>query len=324
MPRGGPSESELDRQSWERVAFSGLDSPRPEAPDAGIPKAVSPRLTASHLDDRIVSVVREVVGAEVSDLRSEPRELQGWMSSVVLDRVDQLAAAEQQFRERLAQLAKQAESWIADNRDATNERLDQLIEAHATHRQPEASAELALIREDLATVRSEVAAVTQEAVGELRRALHDAEAASERRLVEVARAEDERWRELQEAFSDLREALQGTHALAAAQQEEVELLDQSLRVFQQSVDRQHAELLEALVRHRRSSSAQVARQLRPLVDAIPDLLDDAARSNEQASLRRIEAAVTKIRRSLQEVAADDPPRGKSRRPPGPSAAGGSA
>ena len=153
----------------------------------------------------------------------------------------------------------------------------------------------------------------ERAVAELRRSLQDAEEASERHLAEVAGAEDERWRALRESLSELREALQGTHTLAAAQQEETELLDRAMRTLQESVAAQHAELLEALFRHRRSSSDLLRRQLRPVVEAIPDLVDDAARTNEQATLRRIEAAVTKIRRSLQEAGAADAPADDARR-----------
>ncbi len=311
-PEHGRSAPGLDWQSWNDVAFNGIGSPGTEESDTGIPSVARPRSTETSQEDRIVEVVREVVRAEASELRSEMRQLQGWMASVVLDRIDQLAAADQQFRERLAHVAKQAESWIAENRDATNDRLDQLIETHDPDHASKMSGELALLREELLTIRSEVAAAMQEAVGQLRQTLQDAEETFERRLAEMARAEDERWRALRTALSELREALQGSQALAAAQQEEAELLDQAMRMLQQSVAEQHAELLDALVRHRRSSSALLTKQLRPLVDAIPDLVDDAARSNEQASLRRIEAAVAKIRRSLQEVGGAEPPGKDSR------------
>ncbi len=84
LPHEDEREFELDWQSWQETAIRGLDSREAERLDTTVPRAGPSGLTDTHLEDRIVSVVRDVVRAETSDLRSELRQLQGWMSSVSL------------------------------------------------------------------------------------------------------------------------------------------------------------------------------------------------------------------------------------------------
>ncbi len=226
------------------------------------------------------------------------KELLAGVSSSTAEVREAKEGAERLFSDLREAMLHQHDVARSD-RDLTRHLMVEKIDAFATS--IEESAKDALVRAVAASEERTTERV-ERAVAELRRSLQDAEEASERHLAEVARAEDERSRALEASLSQLREALQGTHALAAAQQEETELLDRAMRVLQQSIAEQHAGLLEALGRHRRSSSDLLRRQLRPLVEAI---VDDAARRDEQATLRRIETAVTNVRRSLQEAGPPD-------------------
>ena len=144
----------------------------------------------------------------------------------------------------------------------------------------------------------------EKAVGQLRRSLKETEDAWTLDRSEAAEAEGERLQELRSRLMEMNDALQETHALAAAQQEETELLDTAMRTLQQwlvemsaSVDTHHSEIREELARQQRSSSALIKRQLRPITESLPELVADAVQRNEGETLRRIEKAMEKVRRS---------------------------
>lgn len=150
----------------------------------------------------------------------------------------------------------------------------------------------------------------ERAIGQFQQALKDAEEVSERHRVEAAEAEGERARELQTGLMDLSDALRGTHALAAAQREEAELLDaamstlhQSLVHLETSVAAQHVELREDLARQRRSASALLKRQLRPITESLPELVAAAVTRSEEETVRRIERALAKLQRSVEQQGA---------------------
>ena len=148
------------------------------------------------------------------------------------------------------------------------------------------------------------------AVGQLRRSLKETEDAWTLDRSEAAEAEGERLQELRSRLMEMNDALQGTHALAAAQQEETELLDTAMRTLQQwlvemsaSVDTHQSEIREELARQQRSSSALIKRQLRPITESLPELVADAVQRNEEETLRRIEKAMEKVRRSQRRAPA---------------------
>ena len=144
------------------------------------------------------------------------------------------------------------------------------------------------------------------AVGQFGRSLNDTEEAWARHRLEAAEAEARRLQELSAHLVKLDEGLRGTHALAAAQQEETELLDAAMRTLQEwmedmaaSVATQHQEIREHVARQQRASNALIKRQFRPITESLPELVADAVQQNEEQVLRRIERAVAKVRRSLE-------------------------
>ena len=146
------------------------------------------------------------------------------------------------------------------------------------------------------------------AIRGVRLSLKNTEQTVERHMQQAAQAEGERLKELQTSLAELRGALEGTHLLAAAQQEETELLDGALSTLQASlieletsVATQHLEMRDELARHRRSSSAILKRQLSPVVSSIPAMVAAAVQAGEDQTLQRIEKAVATLRRSLSQA-----------------------
>jgi hypothetical protein len=159
------------------------------------------------------------------------------------------------------------------------------------------------------------------AVRQVQHSLKDAEEVSARHRMEADRVAGERLREWHASMAELSDALGATHALAAAQREETELLDGAMSTLQESLvelrasaARQHVEIREDLARQRRSSSELIKRQLRPITESLPELVTAAARASEEETLKRVEKAVAKLRRSLQQ--AEAPPARAHEQAPG--------
>ncbi len=121
-------------------------------------------------------------------------------------------------------------------------------------------------------------------VRQFRHSLKDMEEVSARQRMEAERVEGERLHVLHACLAELTDALRGTHALAAAQREETDLLDGAMSTLQESlvdlrasVAKQHVEVREDLARQRRSTGELIKRQLRPITESLPELVADAAR-----------------------------------------------
>ena len=231
-------------------------------------------------------VVTSITTATMSELRDENTHTRALLSDLEQS-LTHVQDSTRNDREATRQLVSETlDAFAGSMGDAVTEKVGQAVE------QSEARATMRL----------------ENAIGELRQSLNDTEEASERQLMQAAEAERERLGELQTCLVELREALEGTHALAAAQQVETELLDGAMSTLQQSlvdlrtsVATQHLEIREDLARQRRSSSALLKRQLRPIVESLPVLVAAAVEAREEETALRIERAVAKLRRSLQQT-----------------------
>jgi hypothetical protein len=244
------------------------------------------------LVNEAIKEAREVVTSVSTAAMSEIREENVRIRTLLSDLEDSLTSVQDSTRnDREATrrlMSEKVDAFAVSMGDVVRETVGQAVEQS----------------EDRTTVRLETA------IGGVRQSLKDAEEVSKGQMRQAARAERDRLRELQTCLGELREALEGTHALAAAQQEETELLDGAMSTLQESlVDlrnslaTQHLEIREDLARQRRSSSALLKRQLRPIVESLPVLVAAAVEEREDESVQRIERAVAKLRRSLQQPSA---------------------
>lgn len=255
-------------------------------------RACEAMATNADLVNEAIKEAREVVASVTTATMSELRDENAHIRALLSD---------------LEQSLTHVQDSARNDRDATRRVMSERLDAFARSMGDivtETVRQAAEQSEDRTTMRLE------KAIGGVRQSLKDTEQASERQMMQAARAERERLCELQTRLTELREALEGTHALAAAQQVETELLDgamstlqESLVVLRTSVATQHLEIREDLARQRRSSSAMLKRQLRPIVESLPALVAAAVQEREEETVQRVERAVAKLRRSLQQTPA---------------------
>lgn len=81
------------------------------------------------MEEAIRSVIESCVRPELSQLRAEFRESQQLLVSTLLQRIEDVATAERQLREQLGSAMERAQSWMAQSRDDTDQKLDRLMEA---------------------------------------------------------------------------------------------------------------------------------------------------------------------------------------------------
>ncbi len=286
-------------------------------------------LAAQRTHQESMTAVRDDLRSELHDaLREEKAELSGQLAAVVTALDDafgkvtklatELSAATirevrdantyangsvSELRESIAELQKSAEVERQGDRQIIGQWLYAVADSMGK-----------AVREAVTRAAGESEARIFDrldtAVEQLQHSINDVEAASERHRMEADRAEGERMRELHASLAELSDALRGTHALAAAQQEETDLLDGAMRTLQESlvdlrtsVAAQHVEIREDLARQRRSSSELIKRQLRPITESLPKLAATAGHSTEEATLERVETAVAELRRSLEQAQA---------------------
>lgn len=88
-----------------------------------------PTTGAGGMDEAIRSVIESCVRSEMSQLRAEFRESQQLLVSTLVQRIEDVATAERQLRKQLGSAMERAQSWMAQSRDHTDQKLDRLMEA---------------------------------------------------------------------------------------------------------------------------------------------------------------------------------------------------
>lgn len=191
---------------------------------------------------------------------------------------------------------------VETHRDGSREAITEGLR-HLTHSLDQAVAQA--VADGVKQGEDRFAKQSEKAIRLFRRFLEDAQETEAQYRNEAARTETERAGELHAHLTQVSEALRETHALAAAQREETDLLDaamstlhDSLGQLQASVAAQHMELREELARQRRSSSASLRKHLRSITESLPEVVAAAAKANEEETLQRIERALAKLRRSV--------------------------
>lgn len=88
-----------------------------------------PTTGAGGMEEATCSVIESCVRPELSQLRAEFRESQQLLVSTLLQRIEDVATAERQLREQLGSAMERAQSWMAQSRDDTDQKLNRLMEA---------------------------------------------------------------------------------------------------------------------------------------------------------------------------------------------------
>jgi hypothetical protein len=243
----------------------------------------------------------------VNDALAEVRELGAELSAATTREVRDAKTYTSGLFSELKESIAELQASIAAERQGDRQVIEQWLHAMADSIDKVVAE---AVTEAIGESEERVFERLETAVQQVRHSLKETEEVSARHRIEADRVEGERLREWHASMAELSDALRGTHALAAAQREETEQLDGAMSTLQESLvelralaARQHVEIREDLARQRRSSHEFIKRQLRPITESLPELVTAAARASEEETLKRVEKAVAKLRRSLQQPAA---------------------
>jgi len=104
---------------------------------------------AAEMEEAISSLIRDCLRSELDQLRAEIRQSQELVVSTVHQRIQDLAAAESEFRRQFAATMEEARDWIGQSRHDTGQKLERLVElngdlrsglSHATEQAKQARA----------------------------------------------------------------------------------------------------------------------------------------------------------------------------------------